>query len=68
MRSARRIVPYVAAGDFVQRAERIGIILFGSRVDCFFPKAWATSVQAGARVRAGESIIAAPKKADDGRA
>ena len=57
---ARRIVPHVAAGDFVRRAERIGIILFGSRVDCFFPKRWRTSVQEGARVRAGETVIAAP--------
>ncbi|RME82041.1 MAG: phosphatidylserine decarboxylase, partial [Zetaproteobacteria bacterium] len=34
---ARRIVPYCAAGDRVRRGERIGMIRFGSRVDCRFP-------------------------------
>ena len=65
---ARRIVPYVAVGDRVERAARIGIILFGSRVDCFFPKGYKTEVAVGAHVRAGESVIASLEKAGDDNA
>lgn len=62
---ARRIVPYVAVGDRVERGMRIGIILFGSRVDCVFPDSWKAVVEAGARVHAGEHVIAVPDGADD---
>ena len=62
---ARRIVPHVAVGDRIARGARIGIILFGSRVDCFFPEAWTATVREGARVRAGETVIAAPAAPED---
>ena len=35
---ARRIVPYIKAGDSLEKAQRIGIIKFGSRVDIYVPK------------------------------
>src|SRR5262249_18050171 len=34
---ARRIVPWVAAGETVTRSERISLIQFGSRVDLYLP-------------------------------
>jgi phosphatidylserine decarboxylase len=33
---ARRIVPYLSAGDRVEKGDRIGLIRFGSRVDMSF--------------------------------
>jgi len=55
---ARRIVPYVGAGDAVARGARIGLIRFGSRVDVLVPRGeWAITVERGARVRAGETSL-----------
>ena len=34
---ARRIVPWIAQNDIVQRGERISLIQFGSRVDVYLP-------------------------------
>ena len=34
---ARRIVPWIAQNDLVQRGERISLIQFGSRVDVYLP-------------------------------
>jgi phosphatidylserine decarboxylase len=56
---ARRIVCRVRAHDRVQAGQRIGLIMFGSRVDHFFPSEYRVTVAAGERVRAGESIIGA---------
>lgn len=55
---ARRIVCYVRPGDRVIRGERIGMIHFGSRVEVTIPKGYRCFVEAGEKVRAGESIIA----------
>lgn len=58
---ARRIAPYVEAGDGVQRGERIGHIAFGSRVDVLLPATVDRDdleVAEGDRVRAGETVIA----------
>ena len=57
---ARRITPYVEAGDALTRGERIGHISFGSRADVVLPAAVGRddlAVKEGDRVRAGESII-----------
>lgn len=57
---ARRIHPYVKAGDTVTRGERIGHIAFGSRVDVRFPSSVDPTdivVERGERVTAGETII-----------
>jgi phosphatidylserine decarboxylase len=55
---ARRIVCYKHAGDSVTRAERIGYIKFGSRVDLIYGREWQTAVRVGEKVSAGTSIVA----------
>jgi phosphatidylserine decarboxylase len=54
---ARRIVCRIHPRDTVRRGERIGLIMFGSRVDHFIPPDYRVVVKIGERVRAGESII-----------
>jgi len=56
---ARRIVCRLRARDRIQIAQRIGLIMFGSRVDHFFPVEYRVMVTLGERVRAGETIIGA---------
>ncbi len=56
---ARRIVCRLRARDRIQAGQRIGLIMFGSRVDHFFPAEYRVTVALGQRVRAGESIIGA---------
>jgi phosphatidylserine decarboxylase len=56
---ARRIVCRLRAHDRIQAGQRIGLIMFGSRVDHFFPSEYRITVSMGQRVRAGESIIGA---------
>jgi phosphatidylserine decarboxylase len=56
---ARRIVCRLRAHDRIQTGQRIGLIMFGSRVDHFFPSEYRVTVAPGQRVRAGESIIGA---------
>jgi phosphatidylserine decarboxylase len=55
---ARRIVCRLAVGQTVARGARIGLMKFGSRMDVFVPVTAAIEVSGGARVRAGETIIA----------
>ena len=56
---ARRIVCRLRAHDKIQIGQRIGLIMFGSRVDHFFPLEYRVTVAVGERVRSGESIIGA---------
>ena len=55
---ARRIVPWVAQNEIVQRGERISLIQFGSRVNVYLPMNAKISVKLGDRVVGGNSIIA----------
>ena len=55
---ARRIVFSKKLGDRIQTGERVGMIMFGSRVDVHFGPEWAITVKAGERVKAGTSILA----------
>jgi phosphatidylserine decarboxylase len=58
---ARRIYPYLAAGDEVGRGDRIGHIAFGSRADVLLPARYGGEdllVEEGETVRAGETVIA----------
>jgi len=55
---ARRIVCHERPGDVLVRGQRVGMIMFGSRVDHFIPLSYHVTVAAGARVQAGESVIA----------
>ncbi|MDI6917503.1 MAG: phosphatidylserine decarboxylase [Thermoplasmatales archaeon] len=54
---ARRIVPYIKKGDAVKKGQRIGIIRFGSRVDCYLPKNVEIMVKEGGNVLAGKTSI-----------
>ena len=54
---ARRIVCWKKVGDSVEKGELIGLIRFGSRVDILFPAATEATVDVGARVRGGTTII-----------
>jgi phosphatidylserine decarboxylase len=56
---ARRIICKVAPGDRVQRGERYGMIMFGSRLDVYLPLGVEVRVHVGERVTAGSSIIGA---------
>ena len=54
---ARRIVPWVRAGDVVAAGQRVGLIRFGSRVDVFLPPGTSSQVLLGQRTIAGETIV-----------
>jgi phosphatidylserine decarboxylase len=55
---ARRVVCRLTGGDEVRAGQRLGIMKFGSRMDVFVPADAAITVQVGAMVRGGETIIA----------
>ncbi|ESS12030.1 MAG: phosphatidylserine decarboxylase [uncultured archaeon A07HR60] len=58
---ARRIYPYVGAGDTVEAGDRIGHVSFGSRADVVLPPDVSREdlqVSVGDRVRAGETVLA----------
>ena len=54
---ARRIVCRIRPHDTVVRGQRLGLIMFGSRVDHFIPLGYRVMVRAGDRVSAGVSVI-----------
>jgi phosphatidylserine decarboxylase len=55
---ARRIVPFVKAGDIVAGGQRVGLIRFGSRVDVYLPAGTEPRVLMGQRIVAGETVLA----------
>jgi phosphatidylserine decarboxylase len=57
---ARRIVCYLRLHQRLERGQRIGLIMFGSRVDHFLPRQYRVAVRVGDRVRAGETVIGEP--------
>ncbi len=54
---ARRIVCRVKPGQKVEAGERIGLIRFGSRVDCILPEAAVLRVRRGQTVTGGTTIL-----------
>ncbi len=54
---ARRIVCKVEEGNFLKKGQRVGLIMFGSRVDVYLPPDAIIKVEVGDRVRAGETVI-----------
>jgi phosphatidylserine decarboxylase len=54
---ARRIVCRLHPHDAVLMGQRVGIIMFGSRVDHFLPAEYRVTVRVGEQVKAGESVI-----------
>lgn len=55
---ARRIVCRRTEGDVLERGERYGMIMFGSRVDVYLPLDVTVRVEPRMRVRAGATAIA----------
>lgn len=54
---ARRILCYATAGKQMKQGERLGFIMFGSRMDVIFPRHVQVLVALGDRVRGGTTII-----------
>ena len=63
---ARRIVSYVEVGDRVEAGQRIGMIRFGSRVNCEIPAGYELSVKVGEMVTAGLTVVARKTKEKGG--
>lgn len=55
---ARRLVPWVAEGDEIERGDRISLIQFGSRVDVYLPLSAKIQVKLGDRAVGGETVLA----------
>lgn len=55
---ARRIVPQVEEGAHLERAERFGLIRFGSRLDVYLPEDVKPEVRVGQIMVAGETVLA----------
>ncbi len=54
---ARRIVCKVNSGDNMDRGERFGLIMFGSRTDLYLPQGCRAEVTEGQRVKGGTTIM-----------
>jgi len=54
---ARRIVPQVEEGAKLERAERFGLIRFGSRLDVYLPEGVEPTVRVGQIMVAGETVL-----------
>ena len=54
---ARRIIPYIKNGDFLNKADRLGIIKFGSRVDIYVSNDYSCKFKEGDSVVAVESLL-----------
>lgn len=54
----RRIVCYLEPGGAAVRGQRLGLIMFGSRVDLFLPTGAKVLVSPGQCVKAGLSVVA----------
>lgn len=57
---ARRIVCRLRKGDSLERAQRFGMIKFGSKVDVYLPLTAKVTVKLGDQVYAGQTVIAEP--------
>lgn len=55
---ARRIVCRLKIGDLLERAQRFGMIKFGSKVDVYIPLTATLCVKTGQNVKAGQTVIA----------
>jgi phosphatidylserine decarboxylase len=54
---ARRIICWLSAGQKVEQGEKIGLIRFGSLVECWMPREFISTCKKGDKVYAGQSII-----------
>lgn len=62
---ARRVVCSVGEGQEVERAQPMGLIKFGSRVDVLVPERYRLTVERGDRLKNGETVIALPPDAGE---
>lgn len=60
---ARRVVCYLREGQRVERAQPMGLIKFGSRVDLLVPASYRLLVKKGDRVKNGATAMAEPAPA-----
>ena len=54
---ARRIVPQVTEGQKLARAERFGLIRFGSRLDVYLPEGVRPEIRVGQTMVSGETVL-----------
>jgi phosphatidylserine decarboxylase len=54
---ARRIVCWLSSGQDVEQGEKIGLIRFGSLLECWLPQGFSITCERGDKVYAGQSII-----------
>lgn len=54
---ARRIICWLTPGRKVTQGERIGLIRFGSLLECYLPKGYTVCCEKGQMVHAGSSVI-----------
>lgn len=57
---ARRVVCYLKEGEQVHRAQAMGLIKFGSRVDLLVPESYRLMARKGDRLKNGATPVAAP--------
>jgi phosphatidylserine decarboxylase len=55
--AARRIVCRVGSGEKLEAGDRIGMIRFGSRTDCYMPRGTDVRVKAGDRAVGGVTVL-----------
>ncbi len=53
---ARRIICYLKEGERIKKGQRIGMIVFGSRVALEVPEGYRFTVRKGERVKAGQTV------------
>ncbi|HQC61790.1 MAG TPA: phosphatidylserine decarboxylase [Candidatus Marinimicrobia bacterium] len=54
---ARRIISRVKVSQNLEKGERFGLIMFGSRVELIIPSKLKINICPGAKVKAGETVI-----------
>ncbi len=60
---ARRIICYLKEGERVKKGQRIGMIVFGSRVTLEIPDGYTFTVRKGEKVKAGQTVAVKHEKA-----
>jgi phosphatidylserine decarboxylase len=54
---ARRIICWLTAGSKGEQGGKIGLIRFGSLLECYLPKGYIATCEQGQKVHAGSSVI-----------